>query len=73
MVASDVPAYRDFVLHGVTGFLVKRDHEWLKYLGELTDPGLREDMGAKAREHARVWCIDDGWELWESAYEGLLR
>lgn len=72
VIASDVAPYRDFVLHGTTGFLVKYDHEWLKYLGELTDPGLREDMGAKAREHARAWAIDDGWRLWEQAYEGLM-
>ncbi len=73
VIASDVPAYRDFVLHGVTGFLVKRDHEWLKYLGELaSDDGLREEMGAKAREHARAWAIDDGWKLWEQAYGRLV-
>jgi glycosyltransferase involved in cell wall biosynthesis len=74
VVASDVTPYRDFVLHGTTGFLVKYDHEWLKYLGELAaDAGLREEMGAKAREHARAWVIDDGWRLWEQAYGGLMR
>jgi glycosyltransferase involved in cell wall biosynthesis len=68
-----VEPYRQFVLHGTTGFLVKRDHEWLKYLSELAaDDGLREEMGAKAREHARSWAIDDGWKLWEQAYEGLV-
>ena len=73
VIASDCEAYADFVLHGVTGFLVKYDHEWLKYLGELAaDAGLREEMGAKAREHARAWVIDDGWKLWEQAYEGLM-
>ena len=74
VIASDVEPYREFVLHGVTGFLVKRDHEWLKYLSELaSDDGLRAEMGAKAREHARAWVIDDGWRLWEAAYEGVLR
>jgi glycosyltransferase involved in cell wall biosynthesis len=73
VIASDVEPYRQFVLHGTTGFLVKRDHEWLKYLSELAaDDGLREEMGAKAREHARSWAIDDGWKLWEQAYEGLV-
>ena len=73
VIASDAVPYRDFVLHGTTGFLVKYDHEWGKYLSELAaDAGMREEMGAKAREHARAWAIDDGWKLWESAYEGLM-
>jgi glycosyltransferase involved in cell wall biosynthesis len=72
VIASDCDAYRDFVLHGVTGFLVKYDnYEWLKYLEELLDPGLRAEMGAKAREVARDWTIERGWKLWADAYEGL--
>jgi hypothetical protein len=72
VIASDAEPYRDFVLHGVTGFLVKRDHEWLKYMSELAaDDGLRAEMGAKAREHARQFTIEDGWKAWEAAYGGL--
>ena len=72
VIASDVAPYRDFVLHGVTGFLVKRDHEWLKYLEELTDPALRQEMGDKAREHARGYTIEANWQRWADAYGGLL-
>lgn len=73
VIATDSEPYRDFVLHGVTGFLVKYEHEWLKYMEELAaDEGLRESMGAKAREHARAFTIDDGWQLWEQAYSALL-
>lgn len=72
VVASDVEPYREFILHGVTGFLVRYDHEWGKYLSELaSDVGLREEMGAKAREAARSWVIEDGWKLWEQAYASL--
>jgi glycosyltransferase involved in cell wall biosynthesis len=72
VIASDCDAYRDFVLHGVTGFLVKRDHEWLKYMEELAgDPQLRLDMGVKARELARGWTIEQGWKRWADVYEGL--
>ena len=72
VIATDFDPYRDFVLHGVTGFLVKRDHEWLKYMSLLAaDDGLRESMGAKAREHARQFTIEQGWKLWAGAYEGL--
>jgi glycosyltransferase involved in cell wall biosynthesis len=73
VIASDCAAYRDFVVHGVTGFLVRRDHEWLRYMDELaTDRELRESMGAKAREVARGWTVEDGWKHWESAYRSLL-
>ena len=72
VVASDCEAYRDFVLHGVTGFLVRYDHEWLKYLGELaSDEAMRREMGEKAREHARNFTIEGNWQLWEQAYGSL--
>lgn len=72
VIASDAEPYRDFVLHGVTGFLVRRDHEWLKYLEELRDPGMRAEMGAKAKEHARAFTIEENWRRWQDAYEGLM-
>ena len=34
VIATDFDPYAVFVLHGVTGFLVRRDHEWLKYMSE---------------------------------------
>jgi glycosyltransferase involved in cell wall biosynthesis len=72
VVASDCEPYREFVLHGVTGFLVRRDHEWLKYLSELAnDEGLRLEMGVKAREHARNFTIEGNWHLWADAYGRL--
>jgi len=73
VIASDVGPYRDFVIDGVTGFLVRRDHEWEQRLRELTqDHAMREEMGLKAREHARGWAINEGWRLWENAYRTLL-
>ncbi len=73
VIASDVEAYREFVIDGVTGFLVKHEHEWFKRLSELAgDAELRESMGTKARELAANWSIDRGWKLWEHAYEELL-
>ena len=44
-----------------------------KYMSELAgDDGLRESMGAKARELARGHTIETGCKLWEDAYGGLL-
>lgn len=73
VIASDVGPYRDFVVDGVTGFLVSRDHEWEQRLRDLVnDHDMREAMGAKAREHARNYSINEGWKLWENAYRTLL-
>ncbi len=73
-IASDWHPYRDYIKHGETGFLVRRDHEWLSYMSELaSDDGLREKMGAAAREQARQFTIEKGWALWEEIYRGLFR
>ena len=73
VIASDEPPYRDFVIDGVTGFLVKREHEWGLRLRDLVnDDAMRESMGAKAREHAQAFSIKKGWRLWETAYRTLL-
>jgi hypothetical protein len=72
VIASDELPYRDFVVHGVTGYLVKRDHEWTMYLRELTaNRELREAMGQKAKEVAAEWTIQKGWERWADVYASL--
>lgn len=72
-IASDWPPYSDFIRHGETGFIVKHDHEWLKYMSLLAaDDDLRESMGTKAREQARQFTMEGGgWRLWAEAFEGL--
>jgi glycosyltransferase involved in cell wall biosynthesis len=72
VIASDREPYRPFVLDGVTGFLVRREHEWAKRLRELVnDADMREEMGRKAKEHVAAWTIQKGWKLWEQAYATL--
>lgn len=72
VVASDTEPYRRFIRHGETGFLVKREHEWLKYLSELAaDNELRATMGAAALEQAREHTIERHWREWEDAYKAL--
>lgn len=73
VIASDVAPYRDFVIDGVTGWLV-RPGEWAKRLRELIcDDAMREEMGVKAREVAGQWTIQKGWQDWQSAYQSVLR
>lgn len=68
IVASDCGPYPEFVEHGKTGFLVKRDHEWGKYLRELVnDEAMREEMGAAAKAKAREWTLEGNVGQWKSA------
>lgn len=74
VIATDCEAYRAVIEHGVSGFLVKHDHEWLKYLSELAaDDVLRGTMGEAARDMAARHVIEDGWQAWAAAYAGLFR
>jgi hypothetical protein len=71
-IATDCPAYREVIEHGVNGFLVKRDHEWLRYMSELAgDDALRARMGEAARDMARRHLIEDRWADWAAAYTAL--
>lgn len=72
VIASDAGPYRDFVRHGVTGFLVRREHEWLKYLRLLAeDAGLRESMGKAAREQAAEWTIQGNAWRWKAVFDQI--
>lgn len=72
VIASSVRPYEDYIVHGENGFLVKHPHEWMKYIRLLADnPGLRDEMGKKGREHASKFTHEANWQLWEKAYEGL--
>ncbi|WP_405580238.1 glycosyltransferase family 4 protein [Streptomyces sp. NBC_01190] len=67
MVASDCGPYARSIQHGVTGFLVKRDHEWGVFLRKLIeDEALRKEMGTAAREWARTQTIESNIAIWEA-------
>lgn len=73
VIATDMEPYRDFIIDGVTGFLVRKEKEWRDRLKLLAgDADFREAMGAKAREHARNYTIEGNWQLWDQAYRSLL-
>lgn len=68
IIASDCGPYPEFVEHGKTGFLVKRDHEWGQYLRILAeDEDLRIEMGAAAKEKARAWTLEGNINTWKAA------
>ena len=71
VVASSVRPYEDFVIDNVTGYLVRRDHEWAACLRALTyEPDMRADMGVAARVQARRYTISALAPLWEKAILG---
>lgn len=73
IVASNRLPYSDYVVDGKTGFLVNGFAEWRERLNELVnDPELRAEMGAAGKEQAAQWTIEEGWRLWEQAYESAV-
>lgn len=73
VIASDVPAYRPWVQHGVTGFLVRTDDDWLAAMRTLAaDPALRLAMGEAGRRAAVTWSIEATAHRWVDAYRTLL-
>lgn len=69
VVATRLAPYEDFVIDGVTGFLVRHEHEWLFRVRDLVnDAAMRVEMGVNAKALARKWTIQSRWQLWESAY-----
>ena len=74
VIASDCEPYRPYIEHGVNGFLVRYEHEWLKYLSELAgDEKLRAEMGQANRDRAAQCTIEENYPLWAKAYSGLFR
>lgn len=71
IIASDIRPYRDFVKHGETGFLVKQEHEWGKYMRLLVeDEDARREMGLRARIQATNFVIEGLALQWEKVLRG---
>lgn len=71
IVASAVRPYEDYVQDSVTGYLVRRDHEWGACLRALAaDPDMRIEMGMSGRTQARRHTISRRAPLWEKAILG---
>ncbi len=70
-VAADAGPYARSIKHGETGFLVKRDHEWAKYLNMLVnDEAMREEIGANAKAWALTQVLEDHMDEYEKVYFG---
>jgi glycosyltransferase involved in cell wall biosynthesis len=68
VIATDYGPYAEFVDHGVTGLLVKTDHDWGRHLRALVEDGaMRAELGANARMKAADWTIESNIGSWEKA------
>jgi glycosyltransferase involved in cell wall biosynthesis len=74
VIASNVGPYRDFVQHGITGFLANNEAEWTRYLRLLgSDENLRQWMGTNAREVAAKNTIQGNAWRWLNTYQSLAK
>jgi hypothetical protein len=73
-IASYSEAYRDFIVDGKTGYLIRRKSDWAKRISELVnDHEAREAMGAAAKERVRAWTVESEWPNWLNVYKELVR
>jgi glycosyltransferase involved in cell wall biosynthesis len=73
VVASAVTPYNDYVIDGVTGWLVRTPQEWARRLRDLVnDEAMRGEMGQNAKTLAAQHTIQEGWKDWQIAYESIL-
>lgn len=79
IVASDEPPYREVVVDGETGFLVRDvssgPRSWEGRIRTLiNDEELRLQMGKAAKERVQArWSISLGWQAWDEAYRRVLK
>jgi glycosyltransferase involved in cell wall biosynthesis len=68
-VVSKLVPYETAVQHGANGFLAGNPKDWLKSLRRLIeDPGLRDEMGGRARLFAESRTVERNVGNWERAY-----
>lgn len=73
MIASNVTPYRAFVKDKETGFLVRQEYDWIKYITALVkDEDMRKEMGAAAKALAAENTIQKNVNLWADAINSLL-
>lgn len=74
IIASDLPAHRDIIRHGETGFLVSSREDLHTALNYLSDPENNRKIGAAAREVAiasyGTW--EDCASRYQTAYARLI-
>lgn len=74
VLADDVGPYHDYVIHGETGYLIKRPGDWTRYIRMLeNDEDMRYEMGVKAQARASELTIQKNAWRWLDAYKGAMK
>lgn len=75
VIASDHPAHRDIIQHGITGFIVRNASEFGAALRALEVPEQNLKIGEKARDwvigHIGTW--DDCARRYKNSYQRLIK
>lgn len=72
-VASDFPQYRETVIPGQTGYLVRNKTQWSVHLTRLIkEPHLVHVLGKQARDNVSARTISKTCHRWVDAYEGAM-
>jgi glycosyltransferase involved in cell wall biosynthesis len=69
-VATNAGQYPEWIEHGVNGFLVNHESEWVDFLLALTDRTLHASASAAALAKAREFTIEKQIHRWVNAYTG---
>jgi glycosyltransferase involved in cell wall biosynthesis len=72
-VATPVGVMGTIIVHGETGFLARSEDEWFTALRRcITEPGLAEQLGARALERIRArYSHEIGISLWKQLFTEL--
>ena len=69
-IVSDSPAYREWIEHRTTGYLVGNLRDWRRYMIKLyRSPDLVRRLGLQARNVAGRWTTEANAWKWEQAYQ----
>jgi glycosyltransferase involved in cell wall biosynthesis len=67
LIASAIRPYEEAIEHGKTGYLVRSDYEWTRYVKKLVeDPDLRLEIGLNARAQASKSILQSMNQQWEA-------
>jgi glycosyltransferase involved in cell wall biosynthesis len=74
VIASDLPAHRDVIQHGSTGWLVRSAEELAEALSALETPEINRSIGEKARKWVadQIGTWDDCIHRYQGAYRRLV-
>jgi hypothetical protein len=73
-IASNVTPYKEFVVDGVTGYLVDTADEWAAAIDELVnDHAKRFELGRNAHQFAKSWTSEGNSAAREAFYRAVIK